>query len=101
VSFALARAGFGSTESSMLVGLVCWPAALILASSAILMAPQGVAWSHRLPVRHLKRAFGAVLVASCAAMLFKATIPTSGELMQAPDLVASVAALDASPRDTH
>ena len=101
LSFAFARADSGSTESSMLVGLVCWPAALILASSAILMAPQGVAWSHRLPVRHLKRAFGAVLVASCAAMLFKATIPTSGELMQAPDLVASVAALDASPRDSH
>ena len=59
--------------SPALFGLVCWPAALTLAASAIVMAPRGVAASHRLPVRHLKRAFGAVLIFACAGSLVKAT----------------------------
>jgi uncharacterized membrane protein YfcA len=52
-----------------LVGSVCWPAALTLAAAAMLMAPRGVAASHRLPVRQLKRAFGGLLLAVCAATL--------------------------------
>ncbi|MGE5714546.1 MAG: sulfite exporter TauE/SafE family protein [Betaproteobacteria bacterium] len=59
--------------SPALLGLVCWPAALTLAASAVVMAPRGVAASHRLPVRHLKRAFGAVLIFACASSLVKAT----------------------------
>ena len=80
VGLAIAIAGaaaFAATStptmsSPSLVGFVCWPAALALAASAMLMAPRGVAASHRLPVRHLKRAFGAVLVIACATMLLKA-----------------------------
>lgn len=97
-SFAFARADIASIDSPMLFGLVCWPAALVLASSAILMAPQGVAWSHRLPVRQLKRAFGAVLVAACGAMLIKATVSTESEQQQAQEVVASVVTRDAGPR---
>ena len=97
-SFAFARADIASIDSPMLFGLVCWPAALILASSAILMAPQGVAWSHRLPVRQLKRAFGAVLVAACGTMLIKATVSTKDEQQQVRELVASVVTRDAGPR---
>ena len=59
--------------SPALLGLVCWPAALTLAASAIVMAPHGVAASHRLPVRQLKRAFGAVLIFACVSSLVKAT----------------------------
>ncbi len=58
-----------------LVGLVCWPAALTIAFSAIFMAPRGVAASHRLPVPHLKRAFGGVLLAVCATTLIKLAMP--------------------------
>jgi uncharacterized protein len=80
VGLAIAIAGaaaFAATAapamaSPSLVGFVCWPAALALAASAILMAPRGVAASHRLPVRHLKRAFGAVLMIVCATTLMKA-----------------------------
>lgn len=54
-----------------LIGLVCWPAALTIAISAICMAPSGVAASHSLPVRHLKRAFGGVLLVVCATTLVK------------------------------
>ncbi len=59
--------------SPALLGLVCWPAALTLAASAIVMAPRGVAASHRLPVRRLKQVFGAVLIFACASTLVKAT----------------------------
>ena len=58
-----------------LFGLICWPAAAALAASAILMAPHGVAASHRLPVRTLKRAFGGVLIAVCATTLLKTVGP--------------------------
>lgn len=60
-----------AASSPGLVGLVSWPAALLLAASAMLMAPRGVAAAHALPVRHLKRAFGGVLVMACAATLLK------------------------------
>jgi len=62
-------------EQHTLVGLVCWPAALTLAVSAIIMAPHGVAASHRLPVRMLKRAFGGVLLAVCIATTVKVAGP--------------------------
>jgi uncharacterized membrane protein YfcA len=72
VSFAFTTASTGSTEqSSALLGLVCWPAALILGAGSILMAPRGVAASHKLPVRHLKRAFGVVLLAACVMTIIK------------------------------
>jgi uncharacterized protein len=79
---AIAVAGAGSfagatvtTDQASLVGLVCWPAALTLAVSAILMAPRGVAASHRLPVPKLKRAFGGVLIAVCVTTLMKLIAP--------------------------
>jgi uncharacterized membrane protein YfcA len=69
-------AGFASAAatnpSAGLTGLVHWPAALALAASATLMAPRGVAAAHHLPVRQLKRAFGALLIATCAATVLKA-----------------------------
>jgi uncharacterized membrane protein YfcA len=51
--------------------LIHWPAALLLAATAVVMAPRGVAASNRMPVRQLKRAFGAVLVAACLATVVK------------------------------
>lgn len=54
-----------------LAGLIHWPAALLLAATAVMMAPRGVAAASRLPVRQLKRAFGAVLVAACLATVGK------------------------------
>jgi uncharacterized membrane protein YfcA len=59
-----------------LTGLVHWPAALTLAVSATLMAPRGVAAAHMLPVCQLKRAFGALLIAACAATILKAVDTT-------------------------
>jgi uncharacterized membrane protein YfcA len=85
VGLAIASAGalsFAAAVGSVpgdraLLGLVCWPAALTLALSAIWMAPRGVAASHRLPVRLLKRAFGGVLLVVCAATLLKIAQPTA------------------------
>jgi uncharacterized membrane protein YfcA len=70
--FAFANAGAAPAQgSSTLVGLVCWPAALILGVCSVMMAPRGVAVAHKLPVRQLKRAFGAVLMAACVMALAK------------------------------
>ena len=63
--------------SPVLIGLVCWPAAVLLAASAIFMAPRGVAAAHALPVRQLKRAFAVVLVMACTAMLAKSGVTPS------------------------
>ena len=72
LSFAFTAADIEPPQgSSVLVGLVCWPAALILSAGSIFMAPRGVAVSHKLPVRQLKRAFGVVLMAACAMTLAK------------------------------
>lgn len=57
--------------SELLAGLIHWPAALLLAATAVLMAPRGVTAANRLPVPQLKRAFGAVLVAACLATVIK------------------------------
>ena len=57
--------------ASTLVGLVCWPAAMILSAGSIFMASHGVALSHRLPVGQLKQAFGVVLIAACTMTLAK------------------------------
>ena len=71
-SFAFASTDAVSTQSaSSLIGLVCWPAALILSAASIFMAARGVALSHRLPVPRLKQAFGVVLIAACAMTLAK------------------------------
>ncbi len=58
-------------SAPMLLGLVCWPAAVILSGTSIFMASRGVAWSHRLPVPQLKQAFGVVLIAACTVTLAK------------------------------
>jgi uncharacterized protein len=62
-----------------LVGLVCWPAALTIAFSSIFMAPRGVAFSHKLPVTQLRRAFGGVLLAVCATTLTKLAVPPASQ----------------------
>jgi uncharacterized protein len=88
VGLAIAAAGALSFASGVgtvdgdkaLVGLVCWPAALTLAASAIWMAPRGVAASHRLPVRLLKRAFGGVLLAVCVTTVAKLHEPAAGAI---------------------
>jgi len=74
--FATASAGTLSAGSSALVGLIHWPAALMIAVSATLIAPRGVSVAHMLPVVHLKRAFAAVLVTVCAITLSKAANTT-------------------------
>ena len=69
--FAIASASV-ATGSSELIGFIHWPAALMIAVSATLLAPGGVCAAHKLPVVHLKRAFAAVLVAACTITLAKA-----------------------------
>jgi uncharacterized membrane protein YfcA len=63
-----------STESLGQFGLVCWPAAVLLGATAVLMAPRGVAAGHAMPVQSLKRAFGAVLAVVCATTLLKVIV---------------------------
>jgi Sulfite exporter TauE/SafE len=75
LSFGFAVGADTVETDKTLVGLVCWPAALTIAFSAIFMAPRGVAASHKLPVQHLKRAFGGVLLAVCATTLIKLAVP--------------------------
>ena len=75
LSFAVGAGTVAADKT--LIGWVCWPAALTIAFSAILMAPHGVAASHRLPAPLLKRAFGGVLLAVCAATLVKLAVPTT------------------------
>jgi uncharacterized membrane protein YfcA len=65
-----------STGSPELIGFIHWPAALMIALSATLLAPGGVCAAHMLPVVHLKRAFAAVLVAACTTTLTKAANTT-------------------------
>ncbi len=83
-SFAITLAHAPEPQtSSMLVGLVCWPAALILSGASIFMASSGVAWSHRLPVQQLKQVFGVVLIAACTMTLAKVVPPESITALQA------------------
>ena len=77
----------------MLVGLVCWPAALILSGASIFMVSRGVGLSHRLPVRQLKQAFGVVLIAACTLTLAKLVPLESLSTLQAK---AVAVAADAS-----
>ena len=74
--FATASTDTFSAASSALVGLIHWPAALMITVSATLFAPRGVSVAHMLPVVHLKRAFAAVLVGACAMTLIKAANTT-------------------------
>jgi uncharacterized membrane protein YfcA len=78
VGYASASLGTSAPGSSLLIGLVHWPVALTLAASAVAMAPRGVAVSHALPMQHLKRAFGAVLLVTCAVTLAKAVDSIDG-----------------------
>ena len=80
----------GHGMSPVLAGLVCWPAAMLLAATAIVMAPRGVAAAHALPVRQLKRAFAAVLVMACAATLVK-VVSAPGLLEYASRALAGLA----------
>jgi len=71
--------GFGAWQTSGLpvgqsglVGFVCWPAALAIGTSAIVVAPLGVALAHRLPVERLKQMFAVVLLVVAASALAKA-----------------------------
>ena len=91
-SFGFAGPTTSATHSAlpMLAGLVCWPAALILAVGAVFMAPTGVAASHSLPVPQLKRAFACVLVVACGATLAK-TAATTGLLEYANRALISLA----------
>jgi uncharacterized membrane protein YfcA len=89
-SFAITLAYGGTQTSSMLVGLVCWPAALILSGASIFMVSRGVGLSHRLPVRQLKQAFGVVLIAACTMTLAKLVPLESLSTLQAM-AVSSVA----------
>lgn len=70
--FATASPVPWSAGSSALLGLVHWPAALMIAASATLIAPRGVSAGHTLPVVHLKKAFAALLVVVSAITLTKA-----------------------------
>lgn len=74
LSFGFAVGADTAGTDRTLVGLVCWPAALTIALSAMFMAPRGVAASHKLPVQLLKRAFGGVLLAVCATTLIKLAV---------------------------
>jgi uncharacterized membrane protein YfcA len=71
VSALVAAAGFGlapaahaasNGSGSGLIGFVCWPAALAIGTSAIVLAPVGVAASQRMPVGRLRQAFATVLL---------------------------------------
>jgi uncharacterized protein len=83
-SFATTLAYAAEPQTSpMLVGLVCWPAALILSGASIFMVSRGVGLSHRLPVRQLKQVFCAVSIAACTMTLAKVVPPESITAFQA------------------
>jgi uncharacterized protein len=88
VGYASASLGASASGSSFLIGLVHWPVALTLAASAVAMAPRGVAISHALPIKHLKRAFGAVLLVTCAV-----TLTRSIDVIDGVDHVVALAAV--------
>ncbi len=53
------------------VGYVFVPALAVIATSSVLMAPQGVKAAHALPVKQLKRVFALILYALAAYMLYR------------------------------
>jgi uncharacterized membrane protein YfcA len=76
VSAVVGATGFGLTPSAGaeidqagLIGLVCWPAALVIGLSAIVAAPLGVTLAHRVPAERLKQAFAVVLLIVAAVAL--------------------------------
>lgn len=89
---SFATAWSGPSTCSALVGLVHWPAALMIAVSATLLAPSGVSAAHMLPAIHLKRAFAALLVAACGITLSKAANP-NGVFDDATSLAVSAVAV--------
>lgn len=60
---AFAIAPVARATSSGMAGFIHWPAALAIGAAAIVLAPLGVAASHRLPVCRLRQAFAAMLLA--------------------------------------
>lgn len=56
-------------EPASMLGFVYWPAALVIGVAALLSAPCGVAWSHRVPVQMLKRLFALLSLAAAAGTL--------------------------------
>ena len=51
------------------LGSVDWPAALVIGATAVLRAPCGVAWSHRMPLILLRRLFALLTLAAAAGTL--------------------------------
>jgi uncharacterized membrane protein YfcA len=52
-----------------LLGPVYWPAAILVGTTALLCAPCGVAWSHRLPMLLLRRIFAVFTLVAAAGTL--------------------------------
>ena len=72
IGFGLWQTNGLSPWQSGLIGFVCWPAALAIGASAILVAPLGVALAHRLPVERLKQMFAVVLLVVALVALARA-----------------------------
>ena len=87
-SASFASAASGSSEGAALFGLVHWPAALMIAATATLLAPSGVSVAHTLQAVQLKRTFAALLVGACAISLSKAANLTGVFDNAAPSVVA-------------
>ncbi|WP_339803217.1 sulfite exporter TauE/SafE family protein [uncultured Marinobacter sp.] len=64
--------GWNQTISDWSFGYVYLPAVLLIAIFTVIMAPFGVALSHRIPAPTLKRCFGGVLLLVAGRMLFNA-----------------------------
>jgi len=64
-----ALSGWGQSIHAWTVGYVYVPAALLIAFFTVLVAPLGVALSHRIPAPVLKRGFGALLFLVSVRML--------------------------------
>ncbi|PRY98135.1 putative membrane protein YfcA [Jezberella montanilacus] len=58
--------------ANSMIGLVYWPALLILAAFSVLTAPVGARLAHKLPVKQLKRVFAYLLFGLSAYMAYKA-----------------------------
>ncbi len=61
--------GWGQSPMAWSLGHVYLPAALLIAIFTVLMAPVGVALSHRIPAPTLKRCFGGLLLLVAGRML--------------------------------
>ncbi len=67
------RQGWGAPDlPAFSTGFVYWPVVAALVSTALIVAPLGVKWAHRLPQEHLKRWFGVLLFFVAANMWYVA-----------------------------